>query len=223
MCEMGQSTNQISTPASYDVSSFYRHNVKCDSFVNYYENDYPWEIDIITNTGQAVNTVRSFEYQLETYVYKGDLFNGCSDDRWHDLDFNFDEAIIHNTEQVSGLLKINEQFKNNPIIGLNFPSIQPNYIDIISSKVEQKYRINQFWDVTNDRGEFTNSEQSVFDTQCNGYIRPLNQTNLNYFKSPTQHKKFRHYSNHVLLRRQESGNRKMLLRLDNTKLLLSKR
>jgi len=33
----------------------------------------------------------------------------------------------------------------------------------------------------------------------------------------------RHYSNHVLLRRQVSENKKMLLRLENTKLLLSQR
>ena len=37
---------------------------------NYYDIDYPWEIEIIENTGQLVNTVRSLEYQLECYVYK---------------------------------------------------------------------------------------------------------------------------------------------------------
>ena len=117
MCEIGQSTNQISTPASYDVSSFYRHNVRCDSFVNYYENDYPWEIDIITNTGQAVNTVRSFEYQLETYVYKGEaLYNMCGGDKWEDLNYNFDSAIVYNNDQTSGLLILNQQPFNDPIL-----------------------------------------------------------------------------------------------------------
>jgi hypothetical protein len=209
---------------NYKVGGFWRHNVRCDSFANYYGEDYPWEIDLISNTGQAVNTIRSFEYQLETYVYKGDpQYNMCGGDKWEDLDFNFDASIIYNNDQTSGLLLLNPQPVNSPWTNLDFPSIGFNGIQILVSKVEHKFRFNQFWDVTNDRGEFTNAEQPIFDTSCNGYIRPLNQTNINYGKSQTERKKFRHYSNNVILRRNVSGNRKMLLRLNNTKLLLSQR
>jgi hypothetical protein len=213
-----------STNPNYEVGSIWRHNVRCDLFANYYSVSYPWEIELISNTGQAVNTIRSIEYQLESYVYKGEAeYNMCGGDKWEDLNYNFDRAIIYNNEQVSGLLNIEMTPYNDPWNELNYPIIQPNSMTVLSSKVEQKFRINQFWDITNDRGEFSNAQQAVFDTECNGYIRPLNQTNLNYLKPATQHKKFRHYSNHVLLRRQESNNRKMLLRLENTKLLLSRR
>jgi len=210
--------------ANYRVGGFWRHNVRCDSFVNYYGEDYPWEIDLISNTGQAVNTIRSFEYQLETYVYKGDpQYNMCGGDKWEDLDYNFDASIIYNNDQVSGLLVLNTQPVNNPWGNLTYPIVGFNNIDILVSKVEHKFRFNQFWDITNDRGEFTNVEQSIFDTSCNGYVRPLNSINLNYNKPQTQRKKFRHYSNNIILRRNVSGNRKMLLRLNNTKLLLSQR
>ncbi len=210
--------------ASYKTGSFWRHNVRCDLFANYYGKDYPWEVELISNTGQAVNTIRSVEYQLETYVYKGEPeYNMCGGDKWEDLSFNFDTAIIYNNEQVSGLLNIVSQPYNNPWGELQYPITNVNSTTILASKVEHKFRFNQFSDITNDRGEFSNAEQSVFDTQCNGYIRPLNSTNLNYYKPAMQRKKFRHYSNHVLLRRQQSGNRKMLLRLENTKLLLSMR
>ena len=213
-----------SVTPNYNVGGFWRHNVRCDKFANYYNENYPWEIDLISNTGQAVNTVRSFEYQLETYVYKGDpQYNMCGGDKWEDLDYNFDVAIVYNNDQVSGLLSLTPQPFNDPWGELNYPQINANSIDIIASKVEHKFRFNQFWDITNDRGEFTNVEQSIFDTECNGYIRPLNTLNLNYNKPATQRKKFRHYSNHVILRRNVSGNRKMLLRLNNTKLLLSQR
>ena len=107
------------------------------------------------------------EYQLETYVYKGELHNGCGDDRWHDLDFNFDEAIIHNTEQVSGLLRLELNPKEDPYAILQYPVIGPADIRILYSKEEQKYRFNQFWDVTRDRGEFSNFEQEIFITQLN--------------------------------------------------------
>ena len=212
------------TEPSRENGSIWRHNYRCDSFANFYNISYPWEIDIISNTGQNVNTVRSFEYQLETYVYKGDPeYNMCGGDKWEDLEFNFDNAIVYNNDQVSGLLVLNTQPNEDPWGELSYPEVTGNNIQILSSKVEHKFRFNQFWDVTNDRGEFTNAEQSIFDTECNGYIRPLNLININYNKPKLQRKKFRHYSNHVILRRNISGNRKMLLRLNNTKLLLSKR
>ena len=121
------------------------------------------------------------------------------------------------------LLLLNKQPANEPWKNLDYPIINFNNIDILVSKVEHEFRFNQFWDITNDRGEFTNAEQPIFNTQSNGYIRPLNEINLNYQKNATQRKKFRHYSNNLILRRNVSGSRKMLLRLNNTKLLLSQR
>jgi len=196
----------------------WRHNYRCDLYSNFYGIDYPWEIEITENTFGDVNTLRSIEYQLESYVYKGDLYNGCSDDRWHDLDFNFDEAIIHNSEQISGLLKLNLSPKEDPYGILQYPIINPGDIQILYSKEEQKYRFNQFWDITDDRGEFNNIQRSQFITQLNGYIKDLNAANLNYSKESLQHKKFRHYYNKVLLRRRVSGDRKMLMKLVNSKL-----
>ena len=213
----------VTTLPNNKVSSFWRHNDRCDLFANFYGVDYPWEIDLISNTGQSVNTIRSIEYQLETYVNKGEMANACGGDSWEDLNFNFDQATIYNNEQVSGLLLLNMAPYNNPWSQLNYPVIGSQSIDVLAAKVEQKFRLNQFWDITNDRGEFTNAEQPVWNTSCNGYVRTLNSINLNYNKQETQRKKFRHYSNHVLLRRSISKNRKMLLRLNNTKLNLSMR
>ena len=210
-------------PGSNKVGTIWRHNERCDSYANFYGIDYPWEVELVANTGQQVNTLRSIEYQMQAFVYKGVMGNACGDDKWEDLLFNFDQAVIYNSEQVSGLLKLTPTPFNNPILELSYPIINTNNIDILCSKVEQKYRFNQFWDVTNDRGEFTNAEQPIWNTEYNGYIKNLNTVNLNYLKSPLQHKKFRSYFTNVILRRSNSGNRKMLLRLNNTKLLISLR
>ena len=217
-----------SVPANYDIGSLWRHNARCDSYANYYNVQYPWEIELVANTGQTVNTVRSMEYQMEAYVYKNDPGYLCGDDKWEDLNFNFDQSIIYNNEQVSGILQLTPTPFNNPILELTYPIINLNSIDILCSKVEQKYRFNQFWDITNDRGEFADpagvvTQQSIWDTEVNGYIKNLNPINLNYLKSPLQHKKFRNYFTNVILRRMNSGNRNMLLRLNNTKLLTSLR
>lgn len=211
----------LSTAPSFKNGGIWRHNYRCDLYANYYGTGYPWEVEFISTSGQMVNTLRSVEYQLESYVYKGDLINGCGDDRWHDLDFNFNEAIIYNTEQISGLLKLDLSPKGDPYGILQYPIIGPTDIRILYSKEEQKYRFNQFWDITDDRGEFTNAERRLFITQLNGYIRNLNPINLNYNKPSDQRKKFRHYFNKLILRRTDSGNRKMLLKLVNTKLNLS--
>ena len=207
------------------------HNERCDLYCNYYGIDYPFEIEYTINTVQQVNTLRSIEYQLEVYRYKND---NCYD-RFHTLDFNFDEAIIYNTEQCSGLLKLNLSPKNDAPAILTYPQVTPvgvgssGSIDILYSKEENKYRFNQFWDTTYDRGEFFNpgipgfAERAIWNTQANGYIKDLNLNNLNYSKSQLERKKFRHYTTSILLRRKVSGNSKMLLSFVNNKNLYSPR
>ena len=203
---------------NYDVGGLWRHNARTDKYSNFYGIDYPWEIDLLETSGQTVTTLRSIEYMLESYVYKNE-----GRDRFHVLDFNFDQAEIYNSEQTSGLLKLDLSPKNNVPLITTYPIINANDIDILYSKEEQKYRFNQFWDVTNDRGEFSAVQEPIYITQLNGYIRDLNMDNINLNKEEFQRKKFRHYYNHVVLRRAVSGDAKMLLRLANTKINLSPR
>ena len=145
------------------------------------------------------------------------------------MDYNFDEAVIFNTEQVSGLLKLNLSPKNDPQAILTYPFINPTDIQILFSKEENKYRFNQFWDITDDRGEFFNpaipgfAQRPIWDTEPNGYVKFLNPNNLNYLKPEFQRKRFRHYTTSVLLRKKISGDRKMLVMITNTKDLYSPR
>lgn len=198
--------------------SIWNHNTSCTSYCNFYGVDYPFEIEYSVSTGQNVNTIKSIEYILECYKYS----NNCQD-RFQLLDYNFDRAIVYNAEQNSGLLRLNLQPKNNPVIGLSYPIIGLNYTDILFSKEENRYRFNQFFDLTKDRGEFSNSELSMFITQSNGYVQQLNNKYLDYSKDSLQHKKFRNYTNRVFLRKVKSDNVKMNFKLSNTKLLYSPR
>jgi hypothetical protein len=205
----------------YDSFIWKHANFTSSTFCRFYGTEYPWEIDYVSSTGQTVNTTRSVEYLLESYIYDRDGI-----DRFQVLDHNFDEAIVYNTEQTSGVLRLNATPKNNAPMILGFPKVNLSNIDILYSKEEQKIRFNQFWDITNDRGEFfagTLVQQSIWDTELNGYIRVLNPNNLNYAKPAFQRKKFRHYLNHVVLTKKISGNVKMLLKVINNKLLNSPR
>lgn len=197
----------------------WRHNDNCQSYCNYYGIDYPFEVEYAVVTPQIVNTLRSVEYYMEAYKYDDNCY-----DRFHVLDFNFDEAVVYNSEQCSGLLRLNLAPKNNAPEIITYPRINPTFIDILFNKVEQKYRFNQFWDITDDRGEFNAvAERMIWNTEPNGYIRNLNPNNLDYNKAQTQRKKFRHFKNTVLLRRRVCGNRNMLVSIANNKNLMSPR
>jgi len=221
--ELGLSSKNYFLTTQTDADNkggIWRHNIRTDLYANYYGIDYPFEVEYIAQTGQNVNTLRNIEYNLECYTYDVDGI-----DTYHVLDFNFDHAIVHNTEQVSGVLNLNLNPKNNPVKAMQYPKINPNSIDVIYSKEEQKYRFNQFWDITRDRGEFTypNVQQPIWSTELNGFRRFLNPNNLNYTKSAFERKKFRHYTSHVLLWRNVSGPVKMLFKLSNNKDLYSPR
>ena len=199
-------------------NSIWIHNDAYQSYCNYYGKDYPFELEFQTDTVQTVTTMRSIEYQMECYIYAD---NGY--DRYHVLDFNFDEAVIYNSEQVSGLLKLELMPKNNSTLLVQYPIVTPTFIRSLYSKEENKYRINQFWDATRNRGEYLPTLETIFNTEPNGYVKPLNPNNLDYAKFPTQRKKFRHYRNTVLLRRLVSGTVKMLFNIANIKNLNSPR
>ncbi len=190
----------------------WKHNDRCDLYCNFYNVDYPFEVEYVESTGQEVNIIKNIEYQLECYKYN----SNCRDVN-HVLDYNFDNAVIHNTEQVSGNLKLVTRPKNDPISLLQYPLVQQNQITIFCAKEENKYRFNQFWDVTRNRGEFITNYETIWLTEPNGYIKTVNPIYTNYQKNELQRKKFRHYMTKVLLKRLVSGEIKMLLRLSNNK------
>lgn len=194
------------------------HNTRCDSYCNFYGVDYPFEVEYTINTGQNVNVLRNVWYQMMAFRYADNCY-----DRYHVLDFNFDDAVVHNSEQCSGILRLNLQPKNDAFGILDYPIIGATFIDILYSKEEQKYRFNQFWDITDDRGEFSTAQRMIWNTEPNGYIRNLNPINLNYSKNQFERKKFRHVENKVLLRRRVSGQYKMILILTNNNNLNSPR
>jgi hypothetical protein len=199
----------------------WEHGKGCEGYCEFYGVNYPFEIEVPVTTGQQVNSIRSLEYILECYRRNID---NCID-QFHVLDFNFDHAVIYNTEQVSGILELIPYPKNNPFAAQQYPQfvLAPARYQVLFAKEENKYRVNQFWDITNDRGEFTPTEELIWITESNGYKKALNPVNLDYQKAPQERKKFRHYANFLHLRRDVSGNTNMILKIINTKKTYSPR
>jgi hypothetical protein len=191
----------------------WRHNSRTDLYCNFYGKDYPFEVEFVSTTGQQVNTVRNVEYMLECYQYFND-----GQERFHILDENFDRALVYNSEQISGNLHLVLQKKNDPLEMLKYPIAVPDGTQIQFTKEENKYRFNQFWDITKNRGEFVSNPLSMFDVSSNGYTKTINPRYVDYGKDPLERKKFRHYANRVFLRKNVSNSTKMLFKLINTKL-----
>ena len=227
-------------------NTFWKHNFVCDKYCNFYGVNYPFEIEFPMVTGQSPTVVKSFEYILECYKRA----ENCVD-QFHILDQNFDTAILYNSEQVSGYLNLNIFPKNNITLSLEYPKFNPSIpiiirdtvvgvpgFDILFSKEENKYRFNQFWDVTKNRGEFPDgsgyppqgqlipgttellgnyAQEIAWVTLPDGYRRELNLTSLDYNKAQLQRKKFRHYLNFLTLRKEISDDMNMIVKVVNSK------
>jgi|688.fasta_scaffold00084_9 hypothetical protein len=225
--------------------SIWKHGPFCNDYCNFYGTQYPFEIELPVPTGQVINTVKSIEYYLECYRRDRNL---CVD-QFHVLDYNFDYLVVHNSGQASGYLNLNLYPKNDIPLSLQFPRLAANQqsYDVLYSKEEHKYRVNQFWDITKDRGEFpigsvypptpgpyfpdpsstvllgNYEERNIWVTEPNGYIKELNLDNLDYLKPDLQRKKFRHYINFLKLSKLDSRNTNMILKILNTKTQYSPR
>lgn len=198
-------------------NSIWKHNERCDLFCNYYGKDYPFEVEIVDTDGQIINIRKNVEYQLEAYRYK----NQCRD-KFHILNENFDHMIVHNTEQSSPLLKLvpNPQTR----YGANeYPRKNGNKWDVLFSKEENKYRVNQFWDSVKDRGEFSNREFHIWVNHPSGYKRSFNPEAIDINKEESQRKKFRHYYTKFWFAKEVCNDVKYIVKLFNIKKNISGR
>ena len=221
---------------SIQRNGFYKHGIPCNDYCNFYGIQYPFEVEFPVSTGQSITTLKSVEYILECYRREPRF---CVD-QFHVLDYNFDRLVIHNTEQISGYLNLNIFPKNNIVLSLDYPKLNPSNdsFDILFSKEENKYRINQFWDITKDRGEFpigsnypptgplipgttellgNYPQEILWATQANGYIKSIRPQAVDYAKAELQRKKFRHMVNYIYLSKLDSRNTNMILKIFNSK------
>lgn len=199
-------------------NALWKHNEEWDSYTHYYGKDYGWMIDFPIFTPNDIEILRSIEYYLDVYKYYNDGM-----DFKHILDDNFDVATIYNSEQISGELRLFVMGKNKPLDNIKYPKVFSTYIEAQYTKEENKYRLNQFWDITKDRGEFSGNVIPMFNTESNGYKKIINPLYTDYLKSTFQRKKFRHYGNNIILQKLLSGDKKYILKMMNVKLLNSPR
>lgn len=188
-------------------NGIWTHNNRCDSFCNFYNIDYPWEIEYLINNGGQNEILRNIEYTLESGIYFGD----CT--YFHQiLDDNFDQLVAYNLEQSTGYL-FPKLIKRNNILDIeNYPNLTFNGWNVAYDKVEQKTRINQLFDLTLDRGEYTKNNFPLWTIEPNGYIREVTPKAINLNKNPFERKKLRNLWQKIYLSKSVSGNRKYIFK-----------
>jgi len=199
-------------------NQIWTHNNRCDSYCNFYNQDYPWEIEYLVNNGGQVEVLRNIEYILESGIY----YDNCR--YFHQiLDDNFDTLVVHNLEQSSGYLGLKLRKRNNISDILNYPNLTPEGWLVSYSKTEQKTRIDQFFDLTKDRGEYTKNNYPLWTVAPNGYIRTVTDAAINQGKNIFERKRFRNTWHKILLSKSISSNKKYILKLANSNQTISPR
>ena len=190
----------------------WRHNTTVQSFANFYGTNYPVEIEYYTNTQTMETILQSVEWLLESYQYAP---NGV--DKFLNFDESFDQMMLWNREQNSTMQSLVLKPWDNPYAALAYPQfIGPNRT-VLYSKVENKYRVNDFYDYTKDRGEFTLANNTMMTTDSNGYTFTMNPAYFDLLKPWNQQKRFRYTGTRIFMRKTNLGKNSLTLRYANTK------
>lgn len=190
----------------------WRHNNNVQSYANYYGQNYPVEIEYFTNTGVNETILQSVEWLLESYQYAP---NGV--DKFLNYDESFDFLMVYNKEQNSTMQNMLLKPWNDPYAALNYPNWLGSTRQILYQKVENKYRVNDFYDYTADRGEFTLSNTTMFTTNPNGYTFTANTAYFNLLKPWNQQKRMRYTGTRIFMRKTNLGKNSLTIRYATTK------
>jgi hypothetical protein len=179
---------------------------------NYYGKQYSFEVEYIQNNKFQEETLSSIEWYLDCWKYAEDGIN-----RTQLYNENFSHLIISNAEQISGLLPLIKE-SGNPFTDINYPKPTNLGFEILYSKVENKYRVDTFWDITKNR----QSDMYLIQFQPDGYKRMVNPAAIDVGKSAFERKAFRSQWNRIHLIKDKPIS-KMILKLALSKSVKSHR
>jgi hypothetical protein len=197
----------------------WRHNYDHQRFANFYGKDYPVEIEYYTNTQVIETTLQNIEWLLESYQYAP---NGT--DKFLNYDGSFDQIMIYNREQNSTLQKMVLKPWNDPYAALQYPQYIGTSRTVLYEKVENKYRINDFYDFTKDRGQFfVTSNQLMINTDPNGYTFSTNPAYFDILKPWNQQKRMRYTGSRIFMRKTNLGKNSLTIKYAMTRNQISPR
>lgn len=146
----------------------WEHNASFTTFNNFYDQihpyilEYPYSFSVADEISQAVidyTTCLRFDSQDEFYQEDGVYFN---------------KAILYNNQQCSGVRNLIPKPKNSLKQYMSYPKYNSDSIDILLSKVDNKYQYNTFWNIVKS------NKEPIFTKSCSIIDKELNPANLDY-------------------------------------------
>jgi len=180
--------------------SLWRMNNRTDLFCNYFGVQYPFEVSYYAGIGSNENTLSSVEVISESYQYRAN-----STDRFQIFDHFFDEALVYNPEQNSYWLSLTIQPWDNPYATINYPFFTAGAYNTLYSKVENRYRLNTFYDFSDNRYQFGIGSLQAINTHENSYSFNLVNAYFNQLKAWNEQKRFRYRGTQIFLRKNNPG------------------
>ena len=143
---------------------------------SFYGNTEPY---IIEYTFSSPNTeiVQATKDFSKAYIYTKDLHGVSNEPSKIEVDdIYFDEMIIYNNQQCSGLLKLVPKPKNNLKEYNSYPKYNIDSKTITFTKSDNFYKVNNFWDIVKDKTQF------IFVRTCEplSIDKTLHNENMDY-------------------------------------------
>jgi hypothetical protein len=126
--------------------------------------------------------------------------------------------MIYNKEQNATLQNMFLKPWNDPYAALNYPNFSGPTRQVLYQKVENKYRLNDFYDYTKDRGQFfVTSNIPMISTNADGYTFNTNTAYFDLSKPWNQLKRMRFMGTRIFMRKMNLGKNSLTIRYANTK------
>lgn len=154
-------------------NTLWRHNTSL-KFNNFYGEIHPYTIELpqaYKYQDEILQSVKDYTQVLkyidnETFVNTNDVY--------------FNEAILFNNEDCSGLLKLVPCPKNNLKEKTSYPKYNTDSKTILFTKAGSLYNFNTFWSMVKD------SNSPIFIKSPKQFHKELNQINMDYSKRSRQ-------------------------------------
>jgi hypothetical protein len=122
---------------SGNSTGLWKHNITNKSYQVFYNKLYPFIVEVTEKPALTNKIYTDFGYYLDVLRYYNDM------DYYSEQDISFNQAVIYNRNQNSGLLEL-ENVKNNLARKISLPIKQANKTLVEVSLKENLHSINQF-------------------------------------------------------------------------------
>lgn len=151
-------------------TTLWSHLLTNRSYTVFNQTKYNWEIEVPRKEKYSNSVLNSIEYWLDSRVYLNEF------DYSERRDFGFDEAVVYNNSNNSGLLKLVNSQINNRKQATEYPKFFTGYKEILQTESNKKFTFNHFFNQV--RKDYNNI--NIWSHDNNGLKSSINDKAMNY-------------------------------------------